>query len=103
VARGTKLLAAGLQLAFAGMPLALGAEAAKAVEDQVKFVEELTKHLELEMPPEQHEDGSRQVLEGGIGKDLRVLGETGLTRIALAMLLEKIAPNNYRGFVKITV
>ncbi len=95
MARGTKLLVAGLQLAFVGMPLALGAEVAKSVEDEVKLMEKLTKHLELEMP-EEADKGFDTVLKGDVGKDLRGRDrETALTRAALAKLLEEIAPVKY--------
>jgi hypothetical protein len=98
IARGTKLLVAGLQLAFAGMPLALGADTAKAIEDEVKLMDELTKHLELEMPEKEADDGSGKLIEGAGGKDLRGNDrETALTRAGLARLLEETAPDNYRA------
>lgn len=98
IARGTKLLAAGLQVAYAGMPLAFGTEAAKAVEAEVKLMQALTKHMELETPKETRDDASEEVFRGGVGKDLRGNdGETALTRAALAKLLEATAPNNYRA------
>jgi GTPase SAR1 family protein len=98
IAKGTKLLAAGLQLAFAGMPLALGAEAADAMKDQVKFMQELTKHLELEAPKKNEGTEAEAVFVGDIGKDLRGGDrEAALTRAALECLLEETAPNNYRA------
>ena len=57
-----------------------------------------TEHLELDAPPEERVDGSAEVLQGGVGKDLRGSDrETALTRAALAMLLEKTAPTSYRA------
>jgi hypothetical protein len=98
IARSVKLLAAGLQLGFAGMPLALGSEAAKELEDQVKFMEELTKHVELEAPKEGKDVDSEEVTGGDVGKDLRGNDrEATVTRAALARFLEETAPNNYRA------
>lgn len=98
IARSTKLLAAGLQLAFAGMPLALGAEVAKAVEDEVKFMEELTKHIELEVPKGEKEADAKAFEDAMSGKDLRgVDQDAAATRAALARFLEETAPNNYRA------
>lgn len=98
IARSTKLLSAGLHLAFAGMPLALGADVAKAVEDEVKFMKELTKHLELEVPKERKEADTMASEEATFGKDLRgAKQEAALTRAALARFLEETAPNNYQA------
>jgi hypothetical protein len=98
IARSTKLLAAGLQLGFAGMPLALGAEAAKVIEDEVKFMEELTKHLEIETPEEGKDPDVREAFGSVVGKDLRGNDrETAITRAALSRFLEEAAPTNYRA------
>ena len=98
IARGTKVLAAGLQLGFAGMPLTMDAGAVDAIKDQVKFMEELSKHLELEMPDENEATEAREVLGGNMGKDLRGDDrEAALTRTALERLLEETAPANYRA------
>ncbi len=98
VARSVKLLAVGLQLGFVGMPLVSGSEVAKEIEDQVKFMEELTKHLELEAPKETKDSGSEQITGGEVGKDLRGSDrESKVTRAALARFLEETAPNKYRA------
>jgi hypothetical protein len=98
IARGTKLLAAGLQLGFAGLPLGLGDKAADAIKDEVKFMEELTKHLELKVPEKNEAAEADEVVRGDIGKDLRGGDrEAALTRAALARLLKETAPNNYRA------
>jgi internalin A len=97
VARGTKLLSAGLQLAFAGMPLALGAQVFEAVKDDVKFMNELSKHLELQ--PVIHEAaGAREVFQRDFEADLRAIDkESKLMRAALTRFLEETAPTNYRA------
>jgi Leucine-rich repeat (LRR) protein/GTPase SAR1 family protein len=98
VAQGTKFLAAGLQLAFAGMPLALGPKVADAIKEEVKLMEELTKHLELKAPEKRELAEADQVVRGDVGKDLRGHDqEKALTRAALARLLEETSPNNYRA------
>lgn len=97
IARGTKLLAAGLQLAFAGMPLALGPQVFEAIKDDVKFMGELTKHMELKADSEEAA-GVAEVLQGDFGKDLRGSErESRLMRAALARFLEETAPTNYRA------
>lgn len=97
IARGSKVLAAGLQLAFAGMPLALGKEVFDAIKDDVKFMGELTKHMELEADTEEVV-GAKDVLQGEAGKDLRgPEKESRLMRVSLARFLEETAPVNYRA------
>jgi Leucine-rich repeat (LRR) protein len=98
IARGTKLLSAGLQLAFAGMPLALGNEVFDVIKDDVKFMDELTKHMELKEGDKEDLSGAEKVVQGDVGKDLRGGDrESRLTRAALARLLEETAPINYRA------
>lgn len=98
IARAARVLAAGLQLAFAGMPLALGADTVKVIEDEVRFMEALTEHLELEAPAELKDTGVDDVLCGAVGKDLRANDkEAAITRAALARFLEDTAPNEYRA------
>jgi internalin A len=97
IARGTKLLAVGLQLAFAGMPLALGHQVFDAIKDDVNFMRELTKHMELKADNEGIGDGA-DVLERDFDKDLRgTEKESRLMRAALSRFLEETAPNNYRA------
>lgn len=98
IARGTRLLGAGLQLAFAGMPLALGKETADLIESEVKLMDGLTKHLEVEVPEEAKADGSERLTDGGGMRDLRGHdSEAALARASLAMFLEETAPANYRA------
>jgi hypothetical protein len=97
IARSTKLLAAGLQLGFAGMPLVVGAGVMKAIENDVKFMEALTKHLELEVPKPEKDSGA-EMFEHAASKDLRGTDrESAIMRAALARFLEETAPNNYRA------
>jgi hypothetical protein len=97
IARGTKLLAVGLQLAFAGMPLALGHQVFDAIKDDVDFMRELTKHMELKADNEGIDDGA-DVLERDFDKDLRgTEKESRLMRAALARFLEETAPDDYRA------
>lgn len=97
VARGTKILTAGLQLAFAGMPLALGTNAAKDVENEIKFMNELTKHLELKIRAD-NVPGTDAVVARDEGKELRGTDtEAALTRAALSIFLEEAAPERYRA------
>lgn len=99
MARGTKLLAAGLLLGFAGMPLVLGAAAADAIKDQVKFMQELTKHMELKAPQKGSAAANKVVGEEGVvGRDMRgKSSEAALMRAALERLLEETAPDNYHA------
>jgi len=97
VARGTKLLSAGITLAFAGMPLALGTEVFDAIKDDVNFMGELAKHMELEQKDGKQSKGE-EVAEAEAGKGIgEADGESRLTRAALAGLLEELAPTNYRA------
>ena len=103
IARGTKVLATGLQFAFAGMPLALGDEVYGVVKNDVTFMKEFTKHLDLAVPtsdtgrdllrPNDSAPGEREHVKDVRGKD----SETSLTRAALTRFLEELAPNNYRA------
>ncbi|MFM2168825.1 MAG: hypothetical protein RIS79_3196 [Verrucomicrobiota bacterium] len=98
IARATKLLSAGLKLGFAGLPLTIGSEAAKAIEDQVKLMEALTEHLELDVPDVPDDTGEDDVLNGATRRDLRSKDiETRLARASLARLLEELAPSNYKA------
>ncbi|HEX5703478.1 MAG TPA: leucine-rich repeat domain-containing protein [Pyrinomonadaceae bacterium] len=96
IARGTKVLAAGLQLAFAGMPLALEPQTFDAIKDHVKLMNELTKHMELKADTDRTA-GAVEVFQ----RDSANLSErhlkTRLMRTALARFLEETAPNNYRA------
>lgn len=102
IARGTKLLATGLQLAFAGMPLALGDEVYDVVKNDVTFMKELTKQVELEAGPDSGAGkgllGADDSCGGEVIRDVR--GEDGKTlvmRAALVRFLEELAPDNYRA------
>jgi hypothetical protein len=98
IARGTKLLSAGLQLAFAGMPLALGNDVFDTIKNEVKFMEELGKHLALKDGTKESTPGVGEVVKGDGGKDLRGSDrDSKLTRSALALFLEDVAPTNYRA------
>jgi hypothetical protein len=78
--------------------LGLGDRAADAIKDEVKFMEGLTKHLELKAPEKSGEAEADEVVRGDVGKDLRRAdAEAALRRAALAWLLEETAPNNYRA------
>jgi Leucine-rich repeat (LRR) protein len=97
VARGTKLLAVGLQLAFTGMPLALGHQVFNAIKDDVDFMRELTKHMELKADNESM-GSEAALLEGSFDKDLRgTKRKSRVVRVALARFLEETAPTNYRA------
>ncbi len=98
IARGTKLLTVGLQLAFAGLPLGLGVEAAKAIKNEVKFMQELTKHLELKAPEKSDAAEAFEAVQNDVRRDLRGGDrEAALTRTALARFLEETAPDNYHA------
>ncbi len=102
IARGTKILSVGLQLAFAGMPLALGNSAFAVIKNDVTFMKELTKHLEL--TPGANVDDNETIMEmaevsnpeGSI--DLRGEGkDAAVMKAALSRFLEALAPDNYRA------
>jgi hypothetical protein len=100
IARGTKVLSAGLQLAFAGMPLTMGAETFDVLNDDVKFMNELAKNIPLEAGVSDSEDtkGIADVLEGSVARDLRRDDrEARLLRAALSRFLEAVAPDNFRA------
>jgi hypothetical protein len=98
VTRGTKLLAAGITLAFAGMPLALGSDVFDAVKDDVRFMGELAKHLELRPGDKKAQAKAEEAAEAEAGKGPREVDqESRLTRAVLAGLLEELAPANYRA------
>ncbi|MCL4202324.1 MAG: leucine-rich repeat domain-containing protein [Pirellulaceae bacterium] len=102
IARGTKLLATGLQLAFTGVPLALGDDVFGVIKNDVTFMKELTKQLELKADPDSG-DGKRLLRPNGPRavehiKDVRGKDkETSLMRAALTRFLEELAPDNYRA------
>ncbi|MEM8642951.1 MAG: COR domain-containing protein [Cyanobacteria bacterium P01_G01_bin.54] len=102
IARGTKLLATGLNLAFAGMPMALGDEVYGTVKNDVIFMKELTKHLTLDADPYSTDNktllNADDWLEGDRVKDLRGDGQkTALMRTAMAQFLEAVAPKQYHA------
>jgi hypothetical protein len=98
VARGTKLLSAGISLAFAGMPVALGSEVFDTIKDDVHFMGELSKHLELKPGDKAALGKEQEVAEAEAGKGVGVAErESRLTRAALTRLLEELAPNNYHA------
>jgi hypothetical protein len=98
VARGTKLLTAGITLAVAGMPLALGNDVFDVVKDDVHFMGELAKHMELQPRDKKAQAKGEEAAEAevrkGVGEGDK---ESRLTRAALAGLLEELAPTNYRA------
>ena len=78
------------------MPLALGTEAVNNLREEVEFMKELAKHIELEAPKNDKFFGSDTIIKGDVGKDLRFpLNEKAIMRASLQKLLEEIAPNNY--------
>ena len=100
IARGTKVLSVGLQLAFAGMPLALGDEVFKGIKNDVKFMNELAKNIELKEDSSEKEvpRDFAETMEEGLVRDLRLDDrETRLMKAALARFLEAVAPDNYRA------
>ncbi|GEP41915.1 hypothetical protein BGE01nite_12060 [Brevifollis gellanilyticus] len=98
IARGTKLLSAGLQLGIAGVPLMAGAEVAKEVESELKFMTALAKHLDLEAPESEKLDEALAILEEEAACNLKGQSEAArLARAALTRLLEETAPDNYRA------
>ncbi len=102
IARGTKLLATGLQLAFADMPLALGSEVYGVVKNDVAFMKELTKQVELKAGPDSGDGkGLLRVDDSCGGEAIRDVrgkdGETSVMRAALVRFLEELAPDNYRA------
>jgi len=102
IARGTKVLATGLQLAFAGLPLALGNNVYNVIKNDVTFMKEMTKHLELALHSDSEYDKeflcSDDAQAGEHIKDVRGDDkETPLIRAALTRFLEELAPNNYRA------
>ena len=97
IARATKLLAAGLQLAFAGMPLVLSPRVFDVIKDDVKFMGELTKHIELETDSKNMSTAA-DILREASGKHLSgAETESRLMQVALSRFLEETAPTNYRA------
>jgi RHS repeat-associated protein len=88
IARGTKLLTAGLQFAFAGMPLALGDVVFSEIKNHVELMKELVRHME-ELEIESNSHNKLRALAR------RAAGER-LTRESLSQFLGVIAPRNYR-------
>lgn len=98
VARGTKLLTAGITLAFAGMPLALGDDVFDVIKEDVHFMGELAKHMELHEGDRKAQPKGEEAAEAELGKSVGEGDrESRLTRAALAGLLEELAPTNYRA------
>jgi Leucine-rich repeat (LRR) protein len=97
IARGTKLLSAGLQIGLAGMPLAVGSEAAKHIDGEIKLMAALGKHLALDEPLIEEDDGTAIARVDAL-RDLRGQNiETRLARVAVTRLLEETAPDNYHA------
>jgi len=97
IARATKLLAAGLQLAFAGMPLVLSPRVFDVIKDDVKFMGELTKHIEVETDSKNMSTAA-DILREASGKHLSgAETESRLMQVALSRFLEETAPTNYRA------
>jgi internalin A len=105
LAMGVKVLAAGIQIACAGLPLAVNPKLLEAMKNEVEFMKNLAKHLELEGGAESDISAeSGELAEGMEGKgkirDLRQLSgedEKRIVRMQLAKLLEEIAPKNYEA------
>ncbi len=97
IARGVKVLAAGLQLAFAGMPMALGTPVADVVKNEVKFMEALTKQMELKAPEKDKSSKIDDVVNQHAMNLQAPDPEAALIRAALQRLLEETAPDNYRA------
>ena len=98
LARGTKLLSAGITLAFAGMPLALGPEVFDVIKDDVAFMDELAKQMELEKGDTRDQAEEDDVAETGVGKGIGEGDkESRLTRWALAAFMKEMAPANYHA------
>jgi len=80
------------------LPAAVPAAAAESIKYEVKFMNELTKHLELTPPEKNEEAEADELIRGDTIKDLRSGDrEAALTRAALARFLEETATNNYRA------
>jgi Leucine-rich repeat (LRR) protein len=105
LAVGLKVLSAGLSIAFAGVPLAIGDELHDAVKNDVNFMKELAKHIELEGGAESDISEMAGGFVRSVGGSARALDFRDLSgedqkRVArqqLARLLEEIAPDNYRA------
>ncbi|MHC4697245.1 MAG: COR domain-containing protein, partial [Planctomycetota bacterium] len=99
IARGTKVLSVGLQLAFGGMPVGMPASVFEAIKNDVAFMNELAKHIELTVDDA---DGSAEGITGRFDDDSpadmrKDHKEPRLMRAALSRFLEEVAPDNYRA------
>jgi len=100
-----KVLSAGLKIGFAGLPLAVDANIHEAMKNEVEFMKELAEHLELEGGAESDITSKAgemvEDLKGkGTFRDLRKFSredEKQFVRIQFAILLEEIAPSNYKA------
>ena len=99
IARGTKVLSVGLQLALTGMPLVMVPSASEAIKNDVTFMNELAKHIELQA---EAKDGGAEGLASRFGDDgladmREADSDTRLMRAALSRFLEEVAPDSYRA------
>ena len=98
IARGTKMLAVGLQLAFAGMPLLIGQQAYDLVKNDVTFMKQLSRHIELEATPDGFAAKHGAEVGGELATDLRARGgKVAVARAAMMRFLEATAPDRYRA------
>lgn len=96
--RAVKVLSAGTLLGLAGIPLAIGVEAAKEIEGEVKFMQELAKLLKLEASKSSPDKEFKEHLSELGGRDLRQHdADTAMTRAALKRFLEETAPVQYEA------
>ena len=56
-------MTAGITLAFAGMPLSLGNEVFDVIKDDVNFMGELAKHMELEQETRKRKQSGKKRLK----------------------------------------
>jgi GTPase SAR1 family protein len=99
VATAVKVLSAGVQIACAGLPM-VNPTLFEAMKNDVKFMKELAKHLELEggAVSDISADGGQFVEHFKSGDDFRQGSADDQKRIArmqLAQLLKEIAPKEY--------
>jgi internalin A len=101
VARAIRVLSVGLQLGCAGLPLATAPAVFDAVKDDVGFMKELARHLELKVS----DSREKHDVIAGISNDASDAGVLDSTygkerdrsmQLALTQFLEEVAPHNYR-------
>jgi hypothetical protein len=105
LAFGLKVLSAGLSIGCAGLPLAMGDKLYDSVKNDVAFMKELAKHLELKggAPSDISASAGRFVVSldpATRARDFREFPAEDQKRIArqqLAGLLQEIAPKNYKA------